>query len=263
MIVYSDTRRNSAVRLGGFEFEILNELKDLSSRTDSNCLKHTRFLFEFDDRPLEDQLNMLKNVIGKLCVRAVFSGSKSIHFIAQFSDDCEEMCSKHYRRIWQYLEQKYFMGADGQCKNPSRLTRAPGAFRVDKQRVQELLLDNPTNYIDKAVPELLDQLKMQIRSWNAEDSINKVLDDEKKRKFQNKSHDGMCKEYTTVKRYLDTPFPMVKGNGHSSAWFFAAVCTCIKYKDGQTLDEVCNKARREHWKESEIRHVLSSARSRI
>lgn len=262
MIVYSDTRHNSMVRQSCYEFEILNELKDLSSRTDANCLKHTRFLFEFDEKPLSEQEEMLKNDLGKICVRAVFSGSKSIHFIAQFSDDCEEICSKNYRRIWLYLEQKYFKGADGQCKNPSRLTRAPGAFRSDTQRVQELLLDQPSNYIDKAVPELLDQLKMQIRSWNAEESIKKILEDDSKRKFQTKSHDGMCREYTTVKRYLETPFPKVKGNGHSSAWFFAAVCKCIKYKDGQTLDEVCDKARREHWKDSEIRHVLDSARRR-
>lgn len=262
MIVYSDTRHNSAIRMGGYEYEILNELKDLSSRTDSNCLKHTRFLFEFDDIPLEEQAKRLKDGLKDLIVRAVFSGSKSIHFIAQFSDDCEEMCSKHYRRIWQYLEENYFKGADTQCKNPSRLTRAPGALRADTQRVQKLLLDRPSNYIDKAVPELLDQLKMQIRSWKAEDSIKKVLDDDSKRKFQTKSHDGMCRDYTTVKRYLETSFPKVKGNGHSSAWFFAAVCTCIKYKDGQTLDEVCNKARREHWKDSEIRHVLDSARRR-
>lgn len=262
MIVYSDSRLNSNYLAPGYEFEVLNELKDLSTRSDDNCLKHTRFLFEFDDKPLKEQLELMKNELGEKCVRVVFSGSKSIHFIAQFSDDCEEMCSKHYRRIWQYLEEKFFKGADTQCKNPSRLTRAPGALRADTQRVQKLLLDHPSNYIDKAVPGLLDQLKMQIRSWKAEDSIKKVLDDDSKRKFQTKSHDGMCRDYTTVKRYLETPFPKVKGNGHSSAWFFAAVCTCIKYKDGQTLDEVCDKARREHWKDSEIRHVLDSARRR-
>ena len=169
MIVYSDTIHNSAIRMGGYEFEILNELKDLSSRTDSNCLKHTRFLFEFDDKPLKEQLELMKNELGEKCVRVVFSGSKSLHFIAQFSDDCEEMCSKHYRRIWQYLEENYFKGADAQCKNPSRLTRAPGALRADTQRVQKLLMDHPSNYIDEAVPELLDRLSIAQRDWIREE----------------------------------------------------------------------------------------------
>ena len=73
----------------------------------------------------------------------------------------------------------------------------------------------------------------------------------------------MCRTYTTVRRYLENEFPKLKGNGHSSAWFFAAVCTCIKYRDGQTLEEVVQKARREHWKDSEINRVIDNARDRV
>lgn len=262
MIVYSDTKHNSSVILPGFEFEILNELKDLTSRTDANCLKHTRFLFEFDDFPLKDQCNMLKSGLDKLIVRAVFSGSKSIHFIVQFSDDCEEMCKTWYRKIWEHLEKTYFRGADSQCKNPSRLTRAPGVVRSDTGRSQKLLIDTPSNYIDNAVPKLLTQLEMKIRVWQSEDAMRKFKSEEIKKRFIKTNHDGMCKTYTTVKRYLDTPFPKVKGNGHSSAWLFAAVCTCIKYSDSQTLEEVLMKTRREHWRESEINHLLEGARNR-
>jgi hypothetical protein len=262
LIVYSDTIHNSSVRLSGYEFEILNELRDLSSRTDSNCLKHTRFLFEFDDIPLKDQAEKLRDVLKDYVVRAVFSGSKSIHLIVQFSDECEEICKRWYRKIWQYLERTYFKGADSKCKNPSRLTRAPGALRADTGRVQKILFSNPDNYIDKAVPELLGQIKMQIRSWMAEEYIHNLRDNDERR-FQNKSHDGMCREYKTVKRYLETPFLKVRGNGNSATWFYAAICTCIQYRDNKTLEEVKDKARREKWTEHEIEHTLSNARSAV
>ena len=212
MIVYSDTIHNCSIRLSGYEYEILNELRDLSSRTDYNCLKHTRFLFEFDD---------------------LFSGSKSIHLIVQFSDDCEEICEKWYRNIWQYLEKTYFNGADSQCKNPSRLTRAPGALRADTGLVQKLLFSHPDNYIDKKIPELLDQLKMQIRSWSAEESMRKVIENDD-RKFQSRSHDGMCREYKTVKRrelvvfhYMQLPHEITGDVG-----------TCLRILD---FSEVANR----------------------
>ena len=262
MIVYSDTIHNCSIRLSGYEYEILNELRDLSSRTDYNCLKHTRFLFEFDDIPLKEQAQRLKDSLKNYIVRAVFSGSKSIHLIVQFSDDCEEICEKWYRNIWQYLEKTYFNGADSQCKNPSRLTRAPGALRADTGIVQKLLFSHPYNYIDKKIPELLDQLKMQIRSWSAEESMRKVIENDD-RKFQSRSHDGMCREYKTVKRYIETPFLKVRGNGNSASWFYAALCCCIQYNDNKTLEEVKDKARREKWTEREIEHTLSNARSAV
>lgn len=262
MIVYSDTRLNSNYLTPGYEFEVLNELKDLSTRSDDNCLKHTRFLFEFDEKPLKEQLELMKNELGEKCVRVVFSGSKSLHFITQFSDDCEEMCSKHYRRIWQFLEEKYFHGADSQCKNPARLTRTPNIPRSDTGRIQKLLLDKPDNYIDKVVPGILDSIERQIRSWQSGDSLRMMLDEEKKNLI-NSDHNGLCKKYSTVKRYLDTPFRKIRGNGVSSSWLFAAVCTCLKYRDQETLNEVLWKARREHWKESEIRHVMDSAMTRL
>lgn len=260
MKAYTDGRASTGPVVQ--EYEVLNELIDYSNRKDENCLKHTRFLFEFDDIPLTKQAERINDGLDKLIVRAVFSGSKSIHLVVEFSEDCEDMCKTWYKQIWNYLEQTYFTGADKQCKNPARLTRTPNFIRSDNGALQKLLINKPSNYIDKAVPDLLTQLRMNIRAWQSEDAMRKFKSEEIKKRFIKTNHDGMCKTYTTVKRYLDTPFPKVKGNGVSSAWLFAAVCTCIKYCDSQTLDEVLMKARREHWRESELNHLLEGARNR-
>lgn len=259
MIVYTDKVRTSLIRLPGYEFEVLNELRDCSNRSDSNCLKHTRFLFEFDHLPMSDQMELLETKYKQIIVRAVFSGSKSIHFIVQFSDECEEFCAKWYRRIWQELEALIFQGADTQCKNPARLTRTPNGYRGDKKAVQRLLFDNPSNYIDKVLTKLLARLQIKSRGWSGEEYIRSLKAEETKATLSNKNHDGMCRDYKVVKRYLETKFPKVKGNGVSSAWLFAAVCTCLKFRDKKTLDEVLDKAKLEHWTEHELDRVVKNA----
>ena len=55
MIVYSNKFKNSDVPYGDFEFEVLNELKDCSNRTDASCICHNRFLFEMDKVDLKEQ----------------------------------------------------------------------------------------------------------------------------------------------------------------------------------------------------------------
>lgn len=262
MIVYTDKVRTSDRCLPGYEFEVLNELKDCSNRCDSNCLKHTRFLFEFDHMSLEDQMKLLRRRYDKLCVRAVFSGSKSIHFIVQFSDGHEAFCAKWYRKIWLALESWIFRGADTQCKNPARLTRAPDAIRMENGLKQEVLLSKPDNFIDKYLTKLVPKLKLEARGWQTEESIQKLRSEQYTKTCELKNHNGMCREYKAVKRYLETRFPKIKGNGVSSAWLFAAVCTCLKFRDKMTLDEVLEKAKLEHWTEHELDRVVKNASSR-
>jgi hypothetical protein len=262
MIVYTDKVRTSDRVLPGYEFEVLNELKDCSNRSDSNCLKHTRFLFEFDHMSLEDQVKLLRGSYGKLCVRAVFSGSKSIHFIIQFSDEYEDFCARWYRKIWAALETWIFRGADSQCKNPARLTRSPGAIRSENRLKQELLLLKPDNFIDKYLTKLVPKLKLEARGWETEEAIQKLKTEEYSKHSDLKNHDGMCHDYKVVKRYLETKFPKVKGNGVSSSWLFAAVCTCLKFRDKKTLDEVLDKAKLEHWTEHELDRVVKNASTR-
>lgn len=109
----------------GYEFEVLNTLKDLSSRSDANVKQHTRFLFESDTLPLKDQCKLLTEVQSYV-TRAVFSGSKSLHVIVQVADEHEDICAKAYKHVWKAMNELLFRNsADSACANPSRLTRRP------------------------------------------------------------------------------------------------------------------------------------------
>ena len=87
MKVYASLTKMYDSAAKDLRFEVLNELKNLSSRCDSNCLKHTRFVFECDNTSLEEQKDRACLLMtDKVAVRATFSGSKSIHVIFQFED---------------------------------------------------------------------------------------------------------------------------------------------------------------------------------
>lgn len=78
-----------------------------------------------------------------------------------------------------------------------------------------------------------------------------------------KDHNGMCREYSTVKHYLETSYPNITGNGDSSISLFKAIRCCLKYGDNQTLDDVLFKARNEHWTQKELDHKINDARKKI
>lgn len=266
MIYYSDLyRKLSRVHKPGMEYEVLNELSDTNPvRSDSTCKKYTRFLFEFDNMSIDNQrkvMDMQKDIL----TRATFSGSKSVHMIVQFSDECNEFCKRWYKNIWRWLEINYFPGSDLKCSNPSRLTRAPGVKRSDTGKVQKLLFESRSNFISKD-NSIMEKLKESEKKWILNE---KELEEEKMRRsivskfLSGNSLDGMCKTYTTVKRYLDTSFPRIRGNGNSSTWLFAAICTCLKYKDNVSLNEVIEKAKSEKWTDKELSRTIESAKSKI
>lgn len=263
MWIYSDSRNDYSSFSPKLEYEVLNEMKSVSPRSDSNCLKFTRFLFEFDKFKLENQI-LIMHTNKDVIVRATFSGSKSIHLIVQFEDEYNEFCKRWYKNIWRWIEQNIFPGADNKCANPSRLTRCPSVVRHDTQKMQKLMFSSD-NYISKNT-ELMEKLKSAEKRWieyenekRAEASRQSIIS-----KFSSmNNHDGMCREYKTVKRYLETPFLKVRGNGNSASWFYAALCCCLQYNDNKTLEEVKDKARREKWTEREIEHTLSNARSAV
>ena len=60
MIVYTNKFKSSDVPYTSFECEVLNELKDCVNRRDSNCIQHTRFLFEMDNVSIQEQISYLK-----------------------------------------------------------------------------------------------------------------------------------------------------------------------------------------------------------
>lgn len=129
MVIYSNKYQNTTdSSLIGFDFEVLNELKDLSSRSDANVKSHTRFLFESDTLSLKEQCDLLKEV-QPYVTRATFSGSKSLHIIVQVADEHEEVCAKCYKAVWRAMNELLFKNsADKACANPSRLTRRPRSY---------------------------------------------------------------------------------------------------------------------------------------
>lgn len=95
----------------------------LNGRLDANVTCFRNILIEFDSIPLEQQLVLLKDIPWST---VVFSGKKSYHAIISLQEPCEtrEEYDAVVRRILEKLPD-----ADRSTKNPSRLSRAPGALR--------------------------------------------------------------------------------------------------------------------------------------
>lgn len=257
MIVYSNMIDTSILPLPSYEFEVLNELKSTKPRCDNNCLYHTRFLFEMDNDSLEQQKEII-NKLTHVLRRVVYSGSKSLHCIIEFSLDDEDYCRENYISIWNYLNETYFEGkCDSQCKNPSRLTRRPDAIRQDTGKTQEKLHNNPNCKI-----RVDSKMRRYVRSkWNEIALLNAFRPT--KNFNVNASHNGMCINYTPVKHYLETPYLKMKGNGDSSSSLFKAILCCMKYGDKSSLDSILNKAHNEHWSDTEIEHKIEDARKKL
>ena len=257
MKVYANLHDISTVPYSDFKFEVLNELNDLSSRCDSNCLYHTRFVFECDNTDLEKQYERADNLKKDIACRATFSGSKSVHVIMEFGKELEDVCATYYKEIWATCNRLFFDNeADKACANPARLTRRPGAIR-ENGKEQTLLYDRPENLINKDS----DTWKM---IWRASRALiasrmvthaNEVIKDQK---TFIKNHDGLCRNYDVVEYYLKKSFPKMTGNGDSSISLFKAVRCCMKYNDRSTLNEVLDKARAEKWSIPELSRLQES-----
>lgn len=247
MIAYSNLYKLTANPNFNYEFEVLNELKDLTSRTDTNCLYHTRFCFEMDNDSLDDQIAIIKQIQDNL-VRVVYSGSKSYHCIIEFDPKYEDQCRTYYKRIWDCLDRNLFKGkCDRQCSNPSRLTRTPGVIRASTGREQTLLYNYPGNYY-KDAEKIVSLVMSNEIAQRIKTSLNA------KPVYRNNNVD--CSKWDVVKRYLETPFPNRTGNGHSSSWLYAALQTTKKYGDNATQQMIIAKAKREGWSDTEISHKL-------
>lgn len=102
-------------------------------------------LVEFDAMPMLDQIHFWGGVIASrtMNVRSItFSSGKSLHGIVELQTD-------HTQDQWRIRVEKIISNicnsnaieeyrADRACRNPDRLTRLPGAFRMDKGERQPL-----------------------------------------------------------------------------------------------------------------------------
>lgn len=257
MKAYGDLQIISDVPRNGYMFEVLNELKDLSSRSDSNCLKHTRFVFECDNTDLDKQFERAEDLKDIAC-RATFSGSKSVHVIFQFEDALEDVCKEHYKEIWAACNKLFFNNeADTACANPARLTRRPGAIRDNGE--EQYLVYRYNNFIEKDT-NLFKYIWRAVRALLANRAV--ISSEPIKKNHVVTIHDGLCKNYDVVQYYLRKSFPKLTGNGDSSISLFKAIRCCMKYADNKTLNEVLSKARNEHWSEHELSRIQENVRSK-
>ena len=257
MVVYSNKFNNSDVPYSSYEFEVLNELKDCVNRRDSNCIQHTRFLFEMDSTPLEEQLTYLKRNID-IITRCVFSGSKSLHMIIQFTNDYEQTCKDNYKEIWNILNSILFdKKCDNACSNPSRLTRRPNTLRHDTNKIQKLIYNNPEIRVKGNV---LDRIIVSLRQKQRQ----KHLFNTTRRNIclRHKDNPGICKNYDVIQHYLNTSYPKLQGNGDSSSSLFKAIRCCIKYNDNDTLRLVINKAVLERWTTKELERMIRNIKDK-
>ena len=257
MIVYSNKFRNSCIPFQSYEFEVLNELKDCRNRTDDNCIQHTRFLFEMDSTSLDEQLTYL-NRNKDIITRCVFSGSKSLHMIIQFTNDFEQTCKDNYKEIWNILNKLLFdKKCDNACSNPSRLTRRPGAIRADTAKEQKLVYNNPEIRVKGNV---LDRIIVSLRQKQRQKHIFKAT--RSNILPTNKDNPGLCQNYDVIRHYLETSYPKLNGNGDSSISLFKAIRCCIKYNDKVTLKKVINKAVLERWTTKELERMIRNIKDK-
>jgi len=116
-------------------FFSLNPLSPGKRRADENVTVFRNFLVEIDSIPLPQQ----RKAVADLDIpysSLVYSGGKSLHAIVSLSDPCET--EAEYRQFGLRFMAAVPI-ADPTTKNPSRLSRVPGSFRVDTRRVQGLL----------------------------------------------------------------------------------------------------------------------------
>lgn len=234
----------------GMEYEVLNEMNN-AFRSDKNCTKHTRFLFESDSLPLEEQKILIEKHLDNIN-RVTFSGKKSYHVIIEFPHNYEDFCKNNYKLIWNFFNKEYFNSTcDTACANPSRLTRRPGVIRKDTGKEQKLIYYTG-NQVDS---EAYGNCYLYVYDIKNRLAAKEKLTEEYM-EFIKKGSKVDCSKWNVITRYLDTAFPYMSGNGNSSKWLYAALKTCQKFDDENTMQQVINKAKREGWTDKEIQNKL-------
>ena len=119
-------------------FFSINAMDEQKTRADSSVIKYRNILVESDKLPLDQQ----DQYITKICMpysTAVFSGSKSIHYIISLETELQD------EQVYRALVKRVYRAVgndlvDHNCKNPSRFSRLPGHIRLDTGKEQQLLV---------------------------------------------------------------------------------------------------------------------------
>lgn len=118
-------------------FFSINPMDPTKTRADSSVTKYRNILVEMDKVTLEKQDQHIEE-IGMPYSTAVFSGSKSIHFIISLEQELadEQIYRSMVRRVYKAVGEDL---VDKSCINPSRFSRLPGHIRSDTGKEQKLL----------------------------------------------------------------------------------------------------------------------------
>lgn len=124
-----------------FAFFSINPMSETNTRADSSVTKYRNILIEMDKVTLSKQDQIITE-IGMPYTTAVFSGSKSIHYIISLEQELPDEQSYRglVKRVYKAVGNEL---VDQSCRNPSRFSRMPGHTRLDTGREQQLLAVNP------------------------------------------------------------------------------------------------------------------------
>lgn len=142
-------------------------------RADHNVTKLRSFLVEFDKRELVDQIEFIEAVEMPFSLMT-FSGSKSIHFVICLEtplSSLEDYAGTAFR-IMSALGGKA-SGVDESTKNPSRLTRTPGATR-SSNGVEQALLENRGRVKNEVLEAWLERRGFDKASYDAVQAKRKL-----------------------------------------------------------------------------------------
>lgn len=244
------------------EFETLNPLTIVkpdyfpqyitpSDIRNDNVTDFRNFLIECDTISLEEQKKLIwsaKNEFGIAPNRIVFSGNKSLHAVYRFCEDFCEPCEKLYREIFEILSKRVFHSLnDPQCCNPCRWTRSLNQIREDTKQLQ--------SGMDYHRSMDLDASRRLIRDARSLYAYKQMMKPKITRKpvYRNR----IIAPSQKALDYLNTPYPLMHGNGTSNYSLFVALASCVARGDEATKQLVIDKALSEGWTEYEIQQKLT------
>lgn len=249
--VFPITRLSNAPRPQWISLNLLDNKKDNNPiekyhsinkprRSNANVTCFRNILIEFDEIPLEKQLEFVKGAALPYTT-AVFSGSKSIHFIISLEEPLTDL--NEYNLIVKtlyYIIKSKGATPDTKCKNPSRLTRFPGYIRNGKE--QELL---------------------EVRGRVSKEELEQFMDitfDKIKETYNANMHDQ--EKYTSKYGVLSSKtldflmFGATEGSRNDS--IFRAACEMVRagYSDSDIMSKLINLT---DLPEMEARRAIQSA----
>jgi len=228
-------------------------------RADHNVLAYRNILVELDEDTTKNQYQFIQKT-GLPYSTCVYSGNKSLHFLISLETplESEEAYRNLCHLVFYAINSHNQLKVDTNCKNPSRMSRYPGAIRQDTQLSQDLI------ELKSRIPnEVLDNwIKSKIGNYRAPNQ-NGIYGNEaymaQLRQIRDKygleaklSYNGFTKNYLM--------FGAPKGERNSSLF----KVSCDLFKCGYTYDEIVEKVSEIcNLDKSEMRNTILSAKNKV